>query len=90
MTRSLEGRRFPGIQVKDTKTVKQVGPGLFSVPGLMKIKVVKKAATKERKGINPFTHGSAIHTDIMKTEALKQALNKYGFDHRPPLLTASL
>ncbi len=32
------------------------------------------------KDINPFTHGSAIHTDIMKTEALKQALNKYGFD----------
>ena len=32
------------------------------------------------KGINPFTHGSALHTDIMKTEGLKQALNKYGFD----------
>ena len=32
------------------------------------------------KGINPFTHGSAIHTDVMKTEALKQALDKYGFD----------
>ncbi|AOF82892.1 sulfate adenylyltransferase, small subunit [Methyloversatilis sp. RAC08] len=32
------------------------------------------------KGINPFTHGSAIHTDVMKTEGLKQALDKYGFD----------
>lgn len=32
------------------------------------------------KDINPFTHGSALHTDIMKTEGLKQALNKYGFD----------
>ncbi|WP_276315689.1 sulfate adenylyltransferase subunit CysD [Ectothiorhodospira shaposhnikovii] len=32
------------------------------------------------KDINPFTHGSAIHTDIMKTEALKQALTHYGFD----------
>ncbi|WP_368165618.1 sulfate adenylyltransferase subunit CysD [Aeromonas sp. R9-1] len=31
-------------------------------------------------GINPFDHGSAKHTDIMKTEGLKQALNKYGFD----------
>lgn len=30
--------------------------------------------------INPFVHGSAIHTDIMKTEGLKQALDKYGFD----------
>ncbi|WP_409574871.1 sulfate adenylyltransferase subunit CysD [Sulfurimonas sp.] len=32
------------------------------------------------KGINPFVHGSAVHTDIMKTEGLKQALNKYKFD----------
>lgn len=32
------------------------------------------------KDINPFTHGSSIHTDIMKTEGLKQALEKYGFD----------
>ncbi len=32
------------------------------------------------QGVNPFTHGSGLHTDIMKTEALKQALNKYGFD----------
>ncbi len=32
------------------------------------------------KNINPFTHGSALHTDIMKTEGLKQALDKYGFD----------
>jgi sulfate adenylyltransferase subunit 2 len=31
-------------------------------------------------GINPFTHGSAVHTDVMKTQSLKQALNKYGFD----------
>ena len=30
--------------------------------------------------INPFTHGSAVHTDIMKTQGLKQALNKYKFD----------
>jgi sulfate adenylyltransferase subunit 2 len=33
-----------------------------------------------RQGVGPFTHGSRIYTDIMKTEALKQALNKYGFD----------
>jgi len=32
------------------------------------------------KDINPFTHGSAVHTDIMKTEGLKQALDLYGFD----------
>ncbi len=31
-------------------------------------------------GINPFAHGSQVHTDVMKTQALKQALNRYGFD----------
>jgi sulfate adenylyltransferase subunit 2 len=32
------------------------------------------------QGIGPFTHGSAIHTDVLKTQALKQALDKHGFD----------
>jgi sulfate adenylyltransferase subunit 2 len=32
------------------------------------------------QGINPFTHGSAVHTDVMKTAALKQALDKGSFD----------
>jgi sulfate adenylyltransferase subunit 2 len=32
------------------------------------------------KNINPFTHGSQVHTDVWKTEGLKQALDKYGFD----------
>ncbi|CAO1661619.1 sulfate adenylyltransferase subunit CysD [Halomonas sp. NYA30] len=32
------------------------------------------------QGIGPFTHGSAVHTDVMKTQSLKQALNEYGFD----------
>jgi sulfate adenylyltransferase subunit 2 len=31
-------------------------------------------------GINPFTHGSAAYTDVMKTESLKQALDEHGFD----------
>ncbi len=32
------------------------------------------------QNMNPFTYGSAKHTDVMKTEGLKQALDKYGFD----------
>jgi sulfate adenylyltransferase subunit 2 len=32
------------------------------------------------RNINPFDHGSALHTDMWKTEGLKQALDKYGFD----------
>jgi sulfate adenylyltransferase subunit 2 len=32
------------------------------------------------QGVGPFTHGSSTHTDIMKTQGLKQALDKHGFD----------
>jgi sulfate adenylyltransferase subunit 2 len=32
------------------------------------------------QGIGPFTHGSEVHTDVMKTQALKQALDAHGFD----------
>ncbi len=33
-----------------------------------------------KRGIGPLTHGSKLHTDVMKTQSLKQALDKYGFD----------
>ena len=33
-----------------------------------------------RLGIGPFSHGSQVHTDVMKTQALRQALDQYGFD----------
>ncbi len=33
-----------------------------------------------RDGVGPFSHGSAVHTDVMKTQGLKQALDKYRFD----------
>jgi sulfate adenylyltransferase subunit 2 len=42
--------------------------------------IVHKNEEGIAQGIGPFTHGSAMHTDIMKTEALKQALSKHKFD----------
>jgi sulfate adenylyltransferase subunit 2 len=42
--------------------------------------LVHKNPDAVARGINPFDHGSALHTDIWKTEGLKQALDKYGFD----------
>ena len=42
--------------------------------------IVHKNPEGVKKNINPFDHGSSIHTDIMKTEGLKQALNKGKFD----------
>jgi len=41
--------------------------------------IVHKNPEAEAKGINPFDHGS-LHTDMWKTEGLKQAIDKYGFD----------
>src|SRR5256886_5852227 len=42
--------------------------------------IVHKTPEAEARGINPFDHGSALHTDLWKTEGLKQALDKHGFD----------
>jgi len=42
--------------------------------------IVYKNPDALEKGINPFDHGSALHTDMWKTQGLKQALDKYGFD----------
>jgi sulfate adenylyltransferase subunit 2 len=42
--------------------------------------LVHKNPEAVERNINPFDHGSALHTDLWKTEGLKQALDKYGFD----------
>ena len=42
-----------GMMIK--RDLKKSGPGVFTIPGLCKIKVVRKPATRARKGINPFT-----------------------------------
>jgi sulfate adenylyltransferase subunit 2 len=57
------------IQFRDA-TVKRLGLELL----------VHTNAEGLERGIGPFTHGSAVHTDVMKTQALKQALDKHGFD----------
>ena len=46
---------FDALNALIQDNLKPRGPGSFSVPGLMKIRVNKKPATKARKGINPFT-----------------------------------
>lgn len=57
------------IEFRD-KMVKEVGMDL----------IVHINQEGVEQGIGPFTHGSSKHTDIMKTQALKQALDKYKFD----------
>ena len=58
------------------KNLKRSGPGVFTVPGLMKVKVVRKPATKARKGINPFTKEETIFKakparNVVKVQPLK-------------------
>jgi DNA-binding protein HU-beta len=48
-------RVFEAIQELIRKQLTGRGPGEFVIPGLVKLRVVKKPATKERQGINPFT-----------------------------------
>ena len=58
------------------KSMGSRGPGKFVVPGLKKLKVVKKPATKARKGINPFTGQETVFKakparKVVKIQALK-------------------
>ena len=42
--------------------------------------IVHRNPEAQKLGINPFDHGSQVHTDLWKTQGLRQALDKYGFD----------
>jgi nucleoid DNA-binding protein len=58
------------------KNLGEDGPGVFAIPGLLQIKVVRKPATAERKGINPFTKEEMIikakpATNVVKLVPLK-------------------
>lgn len=55
LSRKQVASLFDGLAGVIKRELGKKGPGLFTVPGLMKIKVVRKKATKERTGINPFT-----------------------------------
>jgi nucleoid DNA-binding protein len=58
------------------KNIGKKGPGVFVIPGLAKIKVIRKPATKARKGINPFTKEETIFKakparNVVKIQAVK-------------------
>jgi nucleoid DNA-binding protein len=67
---------FDDLTKMISKSLKKSGPGVFTVPGLSKIKVVRKPATKARKGINPFTREETIFKakparNVVKIQPLK-------------------
>ena len=58
------------------KNIGRRGPGVINIPGLLKIKVIRKPATKARKGINPFTKEETVFKakparNVVKIQALK-------------------
>ncbi len=55
MTKKQVSAMFDELSGLIKRDLGKRGPGVFTVPGLMKIKVVRKPATKARKGTNPFT-----------------------------------
>ncbi len=72
---------FDALSEQIKFAVGKKGPGIFAVPGLMKITVVHKPATKARKGINPFTKMEQIFKakparKVVKIRPLK-ALKEY-------------
>ena len=76
LTRKEVASVFENLEGMIKKSLGRRGPGMFTVPGLMKIKVVRKPATKARKGINPFTREEMIFKakparNVVKVLALK-------------------
>jgi len=85
LTAIADGTGLPKKDVKNVfdelgtligKNIGKRGPGVFGVPGLMKIKCVRKPATKARKGINPFTGEETMFKakparNVVKVQPLK-------------------
>jgi nucleoid DNA-binding protein len=55
LTKKQVSSVFEAMAGQMKKSLGRRGPGAYTVPGLMKVTVVRKPATKARKGINPFT-----------------------------------
>ncbi|MHC5209343.1 MAG: HU family DNA-binding protein [Planctomycetota bacterium] len=76
LTRKQVGEVFDTMAGLIKKDLGNRGPGVFTVPGLIKVKVVKKPATKARMGTNPFTGEQMMFKakparKVVKTQPLK-------------------
>lgn len=77
LTRSQVNTMFESLQNLVERHIKRNAAGLFVLPGLLKIQVINKPATKARKGINPFTGEPTVFKakparNIVKVKALKK------------------
>lgn len=76
LTRKQVAAVFDSMSTMIKKDLSSRGPGSFTIPGLLKVTVVKKPATKEREGVNPFTGEPTIFKAkparrVVKARALK-------------------
>ena len=80
LTRKQVASVFDGLGGLIASSLGKKGPGIFTMPGLLKLKVVRKPATKEREGVNPFTGEKMIFKakparNVVKALALKALKN---------------
>ena len=76
LTKKQVGSVFEALSKEIGRAVSKKGAGTFTLPGLMKITIVEKPATKARKGINPFTKQETVFKAkpakrVIKVRALK-------------------
>jgi nucleoid DNA-binding protein len=76
LTKQQVGGFFDELSRLIAKNLASEGPGSFAIPGLLQIKVIRKPATEEHKGINPFTKEEMVFkakpaTNAVKVTALK-------------------
>jgi len=76
LTKKQVGSVLAAMAAQIKKSLGRSGPGVYTVPGLMKLMVVRKPATKARKGINPFTGQETVFKakparNIVKIRPLK-------------------
>ena len=76
MSKAQVAEFFDSLTALIGKNIGTGGPGVFTIPGLLKIKVVRKPATPERTGINPFTKQETVFKakparNVVKLQALK-------------------
>ena len=72
---------FPLLHIDTTWKFREMIAYRDALPQRLGVEVI--VHTNEdglRQGVGPITHGAALHTQVMKTEALKQALERHGFD----------
>jgi nucleoid DNA-binding protein len=76
LTKQQVGGLFDELTALMGKNLDNEGPGVFAIPGLLQVKVVRKPATEECKGINPFTKEEMVFKakpakNVVKIIALK-------------------